>query len=219
MFQTEEELVTRLVKHYNKYYTIQEVGVGYGISDLLIIRNQADLIRFIETRQGVYLKDLDDIRVFDYIRKRKKVSLDELISKLFISKSKLKYSILKRLEFSGAITHNAKFYSRNENFKLFCPNVIAIEAKLEDWQTGLAQAIRYHRFAEKSYLAIDDQYIHRVDKKELNNFNVGLISVGSKVKEIIKPILHKPLDPAMRYKVTEEIISRNSTKVDKPHLI
>lgn len=72
MFQTEEELVTRLVKHYNKYYTIQEVGVGYGISDLLIIRNQADLIRFIETRQGVYLKDLDDIRVFDYIRKRKK---------------------------------------------------------------------------------------------------------------------------------------------------
>ncbi|WP_440110655.1 hypothetical protein [Paenibacillus sp. QZ-Y1] len=218
MFQTEQELVNRLVKHFNKYYTIQEVGVGYGISDLVIIRNQTDLIRFIETRRGVYLKDLDEVRVFDYIRKRNKVTLDELMTKLFISKSKLKYSVLKRLEFNGAITTNGEYYSKSEQFKLFCPRVIAIEAKLEDWQKGLAQAIRYHRFAEKSYLAIDDQYIHRVNQEEFYKFNIGLISVGSKVKEIIKPISLKPLDPAMRYKVAEEIISRrDSVRVDKLH--
>lgn len=209
VFQTEEELVNRLIKHYKNYYTIQEVGVGYGISDLLIIRNQTDLIRFIETRQGVYLKDLDEVRVFDYIRKRKRVTLDELISKLFISKTKLKYSVMKRLEDCGAITNNANFYSRNKNFKLFCPNVIAIEAKLEDWRKGLAQAIRYQRFAERSYLAIDSRYIHRVDQVEFHRFNIGLISVGSKVKDIIKPVSLKPLDPAMRYKVAEEIVSRN----------
>ncbi|GJM76496.1 hypothetical protein HMSSN036_87120 [Paenibacillus macerans] len=70
----------------------------------------------------------------------------------------------------------------------------------------MAQAIRYQRFACKSYLALDEDYIHRVEINELVKHNIGLISVGKKVKEIFKPELRVPTDLIMNYKVAEEII-------------
>ncbi len=218
MFLSEKELVNRLIEHYDKYFTVQEIGAGYGISDLLIIRNKTELIRFMETRNGTYLKHLDDIRVFEYIRKRNGVTLDEMMAKLYISKSKLRYSIVKRLEEIGAVIKKENFYYRGSNFKLFCPNVTAFEAKLEDWKKGLAQAIRYQRFADKSYLALDEKFVHRANQEEFLKYNIGLISVGPKVKEIIKPISQRPLDPIMRYKVAEETISKIHFTCEKLHL-
>lgn len=216
VFRTEEELVQRLIQYHQNKFIVQEVGVGYGISDLLIIRNQAEMDRFIGKRQGVYLKHLDEVKVFDSIRKRKKrVQVDELQSELFISKSRLKYSIIKRLEEVGAVLRNGQTYSRNPQFTLFSPDVTAIEAKLEDWTKGLAQAIRYKRFADKTYLALDEQYIHRADQSEFRRYNVGLMSVGSRVKEVIKPTPDKPLDHLMRYKVAEEIISKLTPTCEK----
>ncbi|WP_058303000.1 hypothetical protein [Gorillibacterium timonense] len=215
MFQSEEELVQRLVQHYNRNFTIQEIGVGYGISDLLIIRNQSELNRFICERNGIYLKHLDEVKVFDYIRKRKSVEVEELHNTLFISKQRLKYNILKRLEEIGAVLMVENTYIRNQDFTLFNPNVTAIEAKLEDWTKGLAQAIRYQRFANKSYLALDEQYVHRADQSECKRFKVGLISVGSRVREIIEAPPIKPLDPLMRYKVAEEIIAKCTATYEK----
>lgn len=208
MFRSEEELVQRLIQHHSKNFVIQEVGVGYGVSDLIIVRNQTELNRFIEKRKGVYLKHLDEVMVFDYIRKRKNIQFDELHSNLFISKSRLKYSVLKRLVEIGAIQKDGNNYARVPEFTLFSSNVTAIEAKIDDWTKGLAQAIRYKRFAHHTYLALDERYIHRTDLVEFKRYNVGLISVGPKVKEIIKPTPNKPLDPLMRYKVAEEIISK-----------
>ncbi|MFH5181454.1 hypothetical protein ACHHV8_01715 [Paenibacillus sp. TAB 01] len=208
MFQTEEELVERLVQHYKNYFTVRELGVGYGISDLVIVRNKADMLRFIENRNGVHLKHIDEIKVFEYIRKRNGVDLDELISKHYMSKPKLKYAILKSLEEAGALIKEDFRYFRTPSFKLFSPVVTAIEAKLEDWNKGLAQAIRYQRFADKTYLAMDEKYVHRAEKNEFVKYNVGLLSVGSKIKEIVKPLTQKPTDSIMRYKVAEEIISK-----------
>lgn len=220
MFHTEEELVERLVQYYHKYFVVKELGVGYGISDLVIVRNRADLLRFLAERDGIHLKQIDEIKVFEYIRKRNGVELDELISNHYISKSKMKYSIIKNLEDIGAIKRGGFKYYRTPSFKLFSPIVTAIEAKLEDWNKGLAQAIRYQRFANKTYLAMDEKYVHRADKSEFSKYNVGLLSVGSKIKEIVKPFAQKPTDSIMRYKVSEEIIFRNEeAKIEKRYLI
>lgn len=209
MFRTEEELVSKLIEHYsNKHFLMKEIGVGYGVSDLAIIHNKTELLRFIDTRKGLYLKSTDEIKIFEYIRKRNGVVLEELTEKHYISKAKMKYSILKNLAEVGAIKKVGDKYYRTPTFKLFSPRVTAIEAKLEDWNKGLAQAIRYQRFAEKSYLALEERYIHRAIHDEFVKYNVGLISVGSKVKEVIKPISKKPLDSVMRYMVAEEILAR-----------
>jgi hypothetical protein len=206
VFKSEEELVERLTKHFNKFFCLREIGVGYGISDLLIIRNKADLERFVYNRNGRFLKNADEIKIFDYIRKHQGADIDELASKSYVSKQRLKYSIIKRLlDIEAIYVKHGKFY-RNPSFTLFSPIVTAIEAKLEDWNKGLAQAIRYQRFAHKVYLAIDEGFIHRVDKSDFSKYNIGLISVGSKVKEVMRPIQKKPLDPIMRFKVAEEIV-------------
>ncbi|MNJ77152.1 hypothetical protein D3C77_745800 [compost metagenome] len=84
----------------------------------------------------------------------------------------------------------------------------AFEAKLEDWQKGLAQALRYKRFASKTYLVLDEEFVHRVDYNELIKHSVGLIAVGSKVREIIKPTISKPTDLIMNYKIAEEILKK-----------
>lgn len=60
---------------------------------------------------------------------------------------------------------------------------MAIEGKLSNWQSGLAQAIRYQKFAKKSYVALDHEFIHRVSIEEFRHYNIGLISVGSEVKD------------------------------------
>lgn len=208
MFQTEKEVVQRLSKNFNRYYVVKELGVGYGISDLLVVRNRTDLESFIQNRNGKYLKYSDEVKVFDYIRKRNGVDIDELASKIYVSKSKLKYTLLSHLVEIGAVYTQDKKYHRTPEFSLFSPISTAIEAKLEDWNKGLAQAIRYQRFAQKTYLAMDERFVHRADKAEFIKYNVGLISVGSKIKEIVRPIERKPLDPVMRYKVSEEIIAK-----------
>ncbi|MEK4359770.1 hypothetical protein NYE48_22335 [Paenibacillus sp. FSL M7-1455] len=221
MFRTEAELVDRLVQYYQKYFIVKELGVGYGISDLVIVRNKADLFRFLEARNGVHLKHIDEIKVFEYIRKRNGVDLEELISKHYISKTKMKYSIIKNLEDVGAIKRGDSKYYRIPSFKLFSPTVTAIEAKLEDWNKGLAQAIRYQRFANKTYVAMDEKYVHRADKSEFSKYNVGLLSVGTKIKELVKPSDQKPSDSIMRYKVSEEIILKNkkAAKTEKHYLV
>lgn len=218
VFQTEEELVERLTKHFHRYFIVRELGVGYGISDLLIIRNKTDLKRFIQARNGKYLKHSDEVKIFDYIRKRNGVEIDELVSKNYVSKTKLKYTILNHLLEIGAIYMQDNKYIRTPEFSLFSPISTAIEAKLENWNKGLAQAIRYQRFAQKTYLAMDERYVHRAHKSEFIKYNVGLISVGSKVKEVVQPLERKPLDPIMRYKVSEEIISKTVSKSEKHHL-
>lgn len=216
MFQTEQELVERLSKHFNRYFVVKELGVGYGISDLLVIRNKTDLERFIQNRNGKYLKHSDEVKIFDYIRKRNGVDIDELVSKNYVSKSKLKYTVLSHLIEIGAVYSHDKKFHRNHEFSLFSPISTAIEAKLEDWNKGLAQAIRYQRFSQKTYLAMDERFVHRADETEFIKYNVGLISVGSKIKEVVRPIERKPLDPIMRYKVSEEIISK--IRSEKHHL-
>lgn len=52
---------------------------------------------------------------------------------------------------------------------------IAIEVKIKDWKQGLYQAWRYNSFAEKSYLAIYEQYAKNIDLNLFEEHNVGLI--------------------------------------------
>lgn len=57
---------------------------------------------------------------------------------------------------------------------------VAIEAKVRDWRKGLKQAMRYKSFADKSYLAVYDEFID-VPLGHLDVFralNIGLLGVS-----------------------------------------
>lgn len=206
-FNTEVELVMKLIQHFNNRLVFQEVGAGYGISDLVMIRNPSEFQKFSTERSGVYLKTLDEVKVLYYLKKKKSASFKVIEDEHFFSKSKLK-NILKNLMSYGAIIENDLKYSYTNKVSLFSPKVYAFEAKLEDWQKGLAQALRYQRFASKTYLVLDEDFVHRVNHEELMKHNVGLISVGGHVREIIKPASSKPTDKIMNYKIAEELLKK-----------
>ncbi len=207
MFSTEEALIQRLKHEYKKKLCFEEIGSGYGIADLVVIKNKTEFKRFLESRKGVHFQSNEQIKVFMYLwKKRNGVSFDEIFSNHYIPAEKLKYKILKYLVEIGAITVREGKYFRNKSFTIFSADIVAIEGKLTNWQSGLTQAIRYQRFAQSVYVALDVDYIHRVDLNEFKKYNVGLISVGSKVKVLNKPQIKQPLDPVMRYRIAENII-------------
>ncbi|WP_458353927.1 hypothetical protein [Peribacillus frigoritolerans] len=207
MFATEEALINRLKHEYKNKLVFSEIGSGYGIADLIVIKNKADFFRFLEDRKGIFLENNDQIKVFMYLRRKKKgVSFEEILSNHYISEINLKYRILKYLVKIEAVTIKDGLYYRNKSFNIFSPNTIAIEGKLNNWQSGLTQAIRYQRFAQSTYVALDEDYVHRVDLEEFKKYNVGLISVGSKVEMINKVEIKQPLDPVMRCRIAENII-------------
>lgn len=210
MYETEYEMIKRLEKHYKNSLVFKEIGSGYGIADLVIMKNKSSFGKFLDQRYGNFLFNNDQIKIFMFLRKKKKgTTFEEILRNHYISASRLKYSILKHLISVGAITKNQDLYYRNPRFSLFASRTVAIEGKLSDWQGGLTQAIRYQRFAQQVYVALDEDFIHRVNIEEFKKFNVGLISVGSKVNEILPAETSSPLDPIMRYAISERILEKS----------
>ena len=70
------------------------------------------------------------------------------------------------------------FYFVKKIFKTPVKDIISIEAKIKDWRKGVYQAQRYKYFSNKSFLAISNDYVHRVDQQKLKQKNIGLISVS-----------------------------------------
>lgn len=67
----------------------------------------------------------------------------------------------------------------------------AIEAKTKNWPDAIAQAIVNLAVAHRSYVAIYDANVHRVQPDLLNAYGIGLIAVGTKWGnvEVIKEAL------------------------------
>lgn len=212
MFFTEEKLMEKLKQKFRSRFFFEEVGGGYGIADLIVVRDKAEFNQFLKNRNGVHLKNNEQIKIFIFIRnKRNGVAFEEILANHYIPSEQLKYKVLKYLLDIEAITFSKGKYFRNNSFYLFSPNIDAFEGKLNNWKAGFSQAIRYQKFAKRSYLALDKDYIHRVDINEFKRNNIGLISVGSKVTVVYSPEFQKPLDPVMRYRIAENII-QNSNK-------
>ncbi len=60
--------------------------------------------------------------------------------------------------------------------------LIAIEAKVKNWQIAIQQAITCLLFADEVYIAMPYKFIHRVNRSELSRYGIGLLEVDSDVK-------------------------------------
>lgn len=68
-----------------------------------------------------------------------------------------------------------------KEYECVTEEIIAIEAKLKDWKRGLAQALRYKKFANQVFLLIDRDFIAPAISNIgiFNKNGVGLVSLGS----------------------------------------
>lgn len=183
------------------YLTKREVGVGYGVADLVLYRLDPKKCA-VRRKNGQYkkLQSEDFFKIFDYLPEngsQKQVDVNYLANNLNISEKNLKYNYLKKLENDGFVRKiNNKFYYKVNGWMPIAKEVIAIEAKINDWRKGAIQANRYKTFAHKTYLALPFEKGHLVDKKFLKEHNIGLIlfDTKSRVKKTTRIKSEAPLN-------------------------
>jgi len=209
---TEKAFVTRLENVLVKegYFSRREIGVGYGIADLVIVKRNSFNINNCKKRRSYrqfsrllgedYFKVMEHLP--DFRKEGNGIDLNFLIEKTSLRKSYLKYTILKNLQKKRFIkvTKQGTYFKINGWLPLV-REVIAIEAKLKNWKKGFIQANRYKSFADKAYLAIPKETEHMVNKKLLKKHNVGLIVFdinSNKKKTALSAKKEKPLNPCKR---------------------
>jgi hypothetical protein len=208
---TEKTFVKQLEKIFEQegFFTKREVGVGYGVADLVVIKKdklnqrrcaiRRDYGQFSKLLREDYFKILEQVP--DQGAGRKPIALEDLIEKTHLSKSFLKYTILRTLEEKKYIKREGKnFYFKISGWMPIADEVIAIEAKMRNWKRGFIQANRYKSFADKVYLAVPVETAHLVDKKLLKKHHVGLIVFDAQANEKKTALPVKGHEPLNDYK-------------------
>src|SRR3989344_6010256 len=205
---TEKTFVKQLEDVYRKkgFLTKQEVGVGYGVADLVLIKLIPGQCAIrLKNKQLKPLLREDYFKIFRYLPEEESgknpATLDHLVKRTKLSKSFLKYQILRQLEHDGYIRKvDGDFYFKINGWMPIAKEIVAIEAKLKDWKRGFIQANRYKSFANKAYLALPADRAHLVDEALLRRHNIGLIAFDPRESEIKKTVHPTTAHPRNAFK-------------------
>jgi hypothetical protein len=200
--------------HEEGYKTGREIGAGYGVADLVLVtlnvekctirkgHNQSTpLLNEAFFRALKYIPDSDESERVD------PMSLEDLVVKTGLSKSFLKYNLIRELKKNGYIKEvGDNYYFKVNGWVPIANEVIAIEAKIKDWKRGFLQTARYKSFADRVYLALPEETIKSVNLELLKSQNIGLISYdpeSGRKKTLIECISSKPIFEYKRNFVSE----------------
>lgn len=191
------------------FFSRKEVGVGYGVADLVLIRKEKvdrkrcqkrlDYRQLTPLMKDGYFKVLKHIP--DCEGGNSPISIEKLIERTHFSKAFLKYEILKSLEKRNYIKQEGEnFYFKINGWLPITNEIIAIEAKMKDWKRGFTQANRYKLFADRVYLAVPKEIAHLVDRDLLRHHEVGLISFDAATNKKKMLIPSKKKAPGNEFK-------------------
>lgn len=201
------ELVTILQEDYNIKYVVRELQNGKNIADIVYSKElKRDFAIFDEYIESYYY--------FNEIIQNKKKTIEELNIKNKDLLRKFK-RFLKKLEKAGYITLNNNKIHVIKKVDIASKNVVAIEAKLSDWKSGLNQALAYKQYSDYVYVAIDEYYYKKVDIELFEKNNVGLILVGKgHIKKVLIPKKEKDFEVDIKYYMIDKFLtSVNATSM------
>lgn len=168
-----------------------EIRMGIGIPDIMICSEML--------KKDSLITDYYALKIYDYINKKKVDNIEEITKKVSMSKKNICKYIYELKEKNILEFEKDKIEVLKELDLQDIGTNISIEVKLKDWKNGILQAKRYLRFSDYSYLAILEQYQKNIDLDELKNSGIGLIVVGDKIKQVIKPKKSKQCDKYFKY--------------------
>lgn len=203
IFKLEKELVAELVEllknEYNIKYVTRELRNGNNIADIVfsdeIDRNYAIFSEYIQSYYYVNkmlnkkIIKIEDLKIeSDIIKKQFKKFLKFLEKEGYINIKNNRIEVIKKVEFATK-------------------RIIAIEAKLSDWKSGLEQAISYKVYSDYVYVAIEKTYFKNVDLDLFREKNVGLILVekGKMIKKLV-PKKEKSNNLEIKYYMIDKFI-------------
>lgn len=200
MFRYEKDMIPVIKEffkqRFRKSLSVEELNTGIGIADIVFSKkinkreyyfNNFELLFHTLTLLNRKNKKISEV---DFITRFSKKQVHNIIDK---------YITMELIEDLG--TDN--FYVKNR-LNPAISEFYAIEAKLKDWKNGFYQAMRYKNFAQRSFLALSSDFLHRVDTNLLIENNIGLISVSQeKTQIIINPKKEPPKDKIAFYYLGE----------------
>lgn len=221
MFKSEQQLVNILKENYhticnwdtsrNHTSYIQEVNLGFGVADLVILKWNK---KQINTNNEIELNHFD-IGIYKIIERNKNTTINLLQEFTGANKSTINISIEKLIA-KSYILKNDTIIKFSKPYKNNTHQAIAIEAKLKNWKRALDQAYRYKWFANQAYVVLDHQNINAAVKnlEGFKKLNVGLAEINSLgvVKIYFKPFHCPPIDDIMPLLLNEWINKLSRSK-------
>lgn len=212
-FESERQLVeailTKVRQSQRREYKVeQEVDAGVGVADIVLTKRTP--------------KSADGLRALANVSPRLAILLsqdiggsintrEELARCLGTSDASAKRVIAQLTKVGLAIHDRGSLHIATVN-RLPFERLIAVEAKLKDWQGVLTQAYRNLQFADESWAVLDHAFI-RPTIAQIERFKiagVGLASIdrdrGLFVHHIACP--RSPMSPAKRWQAQAVIASR-----------
>lgn len=181
-----------------------EVPIYYRMIDLTMATYCSEYNQFDEYQH--YTKAIRSLssKCFDIlvlIGLKGKASINLLHKELLVDKEKLK-DCLEKLCSVGLIEKISSYSYKICEWEVFIPkSLLAIELKLSKWQEALEQGIYNQKFAEYSFVVLDEERIHMNDKieKSYREKNIGLIYLNSSgdIKIKVIPKKNKNIDKYM----------------------
>jgi len=207
MFRFEKDMIPVLREHLSKIYKtahfLEEFSSGMGRADLVFTTKEFEKRNTLEDFEAMFY-------VINYLNtKNRKIVIADLISKYNLKKDKFLILIhfLKGLNY--IVDYDEVRIIIKQNYQPCLQDLYSIEAKLEDWKSGLYQALRYKHYSHKSFLAISYKYCHRVDKVLLKANNIGLIAVSqNSIDILINPKKTNPINKTAYYYLSEIFVSQ-----------
>lgn len=217
-FETELNLVNRFKENYilnldidGPSVVLEEVGLGFGIADLVI----GELIYDNENlRIGREPLRPIDVGIYKIVEREQRVTVESVSYMTRCSKRQVSIA-LEKLVRAAFVKKEDLFYVLTKPYELVFRQSIAIEAKLKNWKRAMMQAYRYKWFADYSYVVLDANYI----KPALENiglfkeYNVGLLSLSTEgeFQNYFSPHKEKPIDSKMQILLSETLLFKDHT--------
>lgn len=168
---------------------LEEFSAGTGISDLTVftVDNRAIHQRIKTTLPALTSKNKVDILA--YILTKNEASEEEVVSNFSQYSKVLIKKCLTSMSDSDILAFKDGIYFANKVLKASTTsNIVAIEAKVKDWKSGIRQAMRYKEYADYSYLAIYESNVKTclANIAVFENLGIGLIGVSNEGLKIYK---------------------------------
>ncbi len=190
---------------------VEELGVGYGVADVVVARPCADGVRQrLRLRQTATLPRRAEVQVVRALQQLEEATFDLLVELTGISARRLRYNVLRFLLAENYVERIADdTFQLLGEYRPVAQEIWAVEAKMKNWFEGLCQAKRYQHFAHKTYLAIAAPNRDRVRDGILREQNVGLITVSRDAAAIVfHPRRRRPRSEELFLMTNERIWDR-----------
>ncbi|MBV8371568.1 MAG: hypothetical protein JO036_21870 [Candidatus Eremiobacteraeota bacterium] len=202
-FRWESEMIAVLRSHFASVAAVvEELDVRHGRVDLCVYECE-------EQRAPISAPAL---RLYSKLHRRF-VHLSELTLTLLASVRVLQ-QYARELEHHQLIDRRASLVRRRRAYRYPIRKIIAVEAKLADWQRACEQVLLHRGFAEELWIALDFKHVARVNIEQVKKHNIGVVATDRDGLFIMHPAVATPFSRSFaleRAMVHESLLARQTS--------